>query len=124
MNSRNDDFDEEAETAIDELDRHGLALHKLVQDYMDEHDLSDDMTALMLLNISVRMRMVGYALEAEKPSGSGLKLALDRFRREMDECIRADKKDAEGFVAEAKALRAEAEKEANETPDDERGAPS
>ncbi len=124
MNSRNDDFDEETEPAIDELDRHGMALHQLIQDYMDEHDVSDDMTALMLLNISVRMRMVGYALETEQPSGSGLKLDLDRFRREIDDCIRAAKKDADSFIAEAKAVRAAAEKEAEDGPDDERGPPS
>ena len=92
MASEIDDFDEEA--AMDELDRHGIALHQLIQDYMDEHDLSDELTALILFNISVRMRMVGYALETDKPSGSGLKLDLDRFRREVDECIRGAKKEA------------------------------
>ncbi len=124
MTSRNDDFDEETGAGVDELERHGMALHQLIQDYMDEHDLSDELTSLMLLNMSVRMHMVGYALETEKPSGSGLKLALDRFRREIDDCIRAAKKEADAFIAEAKAVRAAAEKEAEEAPDDERGAPS
>ncbi len=124
MSSHNDDFDEETGAAMDELDRHGMALHQQVQDYMDEHDLSDEMTSLMLLNMSVRMRMVGYALETEKPSGSGLKLDLDRFRREIDDCIRAAKRDADGFIAEAKAVRAAAENEIEDEPDDERGPPS
>jgi hypothetical protein len=117
-----DDFDENA--AMDELDRHGMTLHQLIQDYMDEHDLSDELTSLMLLNISVRMRMVGYAIETDKPSGSGLKLDLDRFRREVDECIRAAKKEADHFIAEAKVARAAAENEIDGEPDDERGAPS
>ena len=124
MNSRNDGIDEEAEAAMDELNRHGVALHQLVQDYMDEHDLSDEIMSLMLLNMSVRMRMVGYALGTEKPSGSGLKLDLDRFRREIDDCIRAAKRDADGFIAEAKAVRAAAENEIEDEPDDERGPPS
>jgi hypothetical protein len=121
MNSQNDDFDEETEVAIDELDRHGIALHQLIQDYMDEHDLSDQITSLMLLDISVRMRMVGYALETEKPSASGLKLDLDRFRREIDDYIRAAKKSADRFIAEAKAELAAAEDEIEGEADDERG---
>jgi hypothetical protein len=124
MTSQMDDFDEETDAAMDELNRHGVALHELIQDYMDEHDLSDELTSLMLLNMSVRMRMVGYALETEKPSGSGLKLDLDRFRREVDDCIRAAKKEADHFIAEAKAAWAAAENEAEDQPDDEKGTPS
>ena len=124
MTSQRDDFDEEDEAAIEELDRHGMALHQLVQDYADEHDLSDEIASLLLLNISVRMRMVSYALETEKPSGSGLKLDLDRFRREIDECVRAAKKDADAFIAEAKVARAAAERELQDEADDDRGPPS
>ncbi len=82
------------------------------------------MTSLILLDISVRMRMVGYALETEKPSGSGLKLDLDRFMREIDDCIRTAKKNADQFIVEAKTLRAEAENEIEDELDDERGVPS
>ena len=124
MNSRNDGIDEETDGAMDELNRHGVALHQLVQDYMDEHDLSDEITSLILLNMSVRMRMVGYALETEKPSASGLKLDLDRFQRETDSCVRAAKKDADRFIADAKAARAKAENEADEEPGERGGAPS
>lgn len=124
MTSQTDDFDGDDQAAIEELDRHGMALHKLVQDYMDAHDLSDEMTSLLLLNISVRMRMVAYALETEKPSASGLKLDLDRFRREIDECVRAAKKDADAFIAEAKVARAAAERELQDEADDDRGPPS
>jgi hypothetical protein len=122
MNSRNDDFDEETDGAMDELYRHGVALHQLVQEYMDEHDLSDEMTSLILLNMSVRMRMVGYALGTEKPSASGLKLDLDRFRRDIDDCVRDAKKNADQFIAEAKEALAAVENEADDEPD-ERGAP-
>ena len=124
MTSQTDDFDEDDQAATEELDRHGMALHKLVQDYTDAHDLSDEMTSLLLLNISVRMRMVAYALETEKPSASGLKLALDRFRREIDECVRAAKKDADAFIAEAKVARTAAERELQDEADDDRGPPS
>jgi hypothetical protein len=110
MNSQNEDISDDAE-AGDELDQHGLALHQIVQDYMDEHDLSDELGALLLLNISVRMRMVGYALETENPSASGLKMDLDRFNREIGDCIRAAKKGADEFIEEAMVLREAAEEE-------------
>jgi hypothetical protein len=124
MSSHNDDFDQETEADVDELSQHGMALHQLVQDYTDEHDLSDEATSLMLAEISVRMHMVGYALETEKPSASGLKLHLDRFRREMDNLIRDAKKNADHFIAQAKTLRAVAENESEDEPDDDRGLPS
>jgi hypothetical protein len=108
MNSQNEDVGDEAD---DELDQHGLALHQLIQDYMDEHDVSDELGALLLLNISVRMRMVGYALETEQPSASGLRMDLDRFHREIGDCIRAAKKGAEEFIEEAMVLREAAEEE-------------
>jgi hypothetical protein len=124
MNSQNEDF-EEAE-ATEEMDQHGLALHELVQDYLDEHDLSDDAGAIILLGICIRMRMVGYALETEQPSASGLKMDLDRFQREIDDCLRTAKKGAEEFIEEAKALKAEAEAEmeAEDEAGDKRGVPS
>jgi hypothetical protein len=122
MSSPDDDSDDAETEAVDEFHRHGIALHELVQDYMDEHDLSDGMTSVVLLNVCVRMRMVGYALETEKPSASGLKLDLDRYRGEIDSCIRAAKKDAERFIAEAKAARAAVENEADDKPDDKGSA--
>ena len=130
MNSQNEDISDDAE-AGDELDQHGLALHQIVQDYMDEHDLSDELGALLLLNISVRMRMVGYALETEKPSASGLKMDLDRFNNEIGDCIRAAKKGANEFIEEAMVLREAAEDEIEDELDEvekerkgEKGIPS
>jgi len=125
MSSNDDDFDNaQSNAAMDELSRHTSAIHQLVQDYIDEHDLLEEMMSVVLLNLSVRLRMIGYALETEKPSASGLKLDLDRFQREIDGCVRAAKKDADRFIADAKAARAKAENEADEEPDDGGGAPS
>jgi hypothetical protein len=123
MSSQNDDFEDGTEAAIDELSQHAIALHQLIQDYMDEHDLSEETTSLMLLEISVRMHMVGYALETEKPSPSGLKLDLDRFRREIDNVVRDVKRNADHFITEAKMLRAVAEGESEGRLDGERGVP-
>ncbi len=109
MNSHDKDFDEAA--AAEEMDHHGLELHQLIQDYLDEHDLSDEAGAIILLGICLRMRMVGYALETDQPSASGLKMDLDRFHSEISDYLRTAKKGAEEFIEEAKALKAEAEAE-------------
>jgi hypothetical protein len=126
MNSRNEDIDEDAE-AIEEMDQHGLALHELIQDYLDEHDLSDSLGSLILFSITMRMRMIGYAMETEKPSASGLKMDLDRFKRDIDEGLRTAKKSAEEFIEEALVLRSEMEAEEehdDSKPDGSRGGPS
>jgi hypothetical protein len=125
MSSRDDDLDSaESDAAMDEINRHGVALHQLIRHYTDEHDLLEEVVSVILLDLSVRMRMVGYALETEKPSASGLKLDLDRFRGEVDSCIRAAKKDADRFIAEAKRARAAAENETDGEEDDKGGVPS
>jgi hypothetical protein len=121
MTSGDDDFgDVESNANADELNRHIGAIHQLIQDYIDEHDLLEEMMSLVLLDLSVKMRMVGYALETERPSASGLRMDIDRFRQEIDGCLRAAKKDADRFIAEAKVARAKAE---NEADDDDMGGP-
>jgi len=82
------------------------------------------------------MRMIGYAMETEKPSATGLKMDLDRFRCEIDECLKTAKKGAEEFIEEAAVLRSEMEAEIEEIdeagddlehggkPDGKRGVPS
>jgi hypothetical protein len=126
MSSGDDDFGEDAEqdAAMEEFDRHSGAVFQFVQDYIEEHDLLEEVMSVVLLGISLRLRMVGYALETEKPSETGLKLDLDRFRREVEESVRAAKKDADRFIAEVKSARAEAENEDDEDPDDTGGKPS
>jgi hypothetical protein len=121
MNSQDKEPDDAhaGDEAGDELEQHGLNLHQLIQDYMDKHDLSDELGAVLLLNISVRMRMVGYALDTEQPSASGLKMDLDRFHHEIGDCIRAAKKGAEEFIEEAMVLREEAEDEIDDDLDDD-----
>jgi hypothetical protein len=95
----------------DDFGRHGQAVHELVQDYLDEHEIPDSAGALLLLSDAITLRMIGYATEVEKPSASGLKLDLDRFRREMEEAVRAAKKGAEEFIETSKAELAAARRE-------------
>ena len=46
--------------------------------------------------------------DVEKPSGSGLKLDLDRFRREVDDALRHAKKGADEFIENIKPVLAAA----------------
>jgi hypothetical protein len=108
------------------MDQHGLALHQLIEDYLDEQELSDDAGVVMLLSIAIRMRMVAYALETEHPSASGLKMDLERFQRLIEDAVRTAKKGADEFIEEAKVLRAQAESEmeGEDELDDGKGVPS
>jgi hypothetical protein len=110
-----DDEDEEFADFADEFEQHTKAIYQLVADYMDDLEISEAVIAEVLLNMAVNMRMVAYAMDAEKPSVAGLKLDLDRLRGSMDQLVRESKKGAEGFIASAKAAIIEAEKDA---PDD------
>ena len=69
----------------------------------------------LLLRLSMTMRMMAYATSVAKPSAGGLKLDLDRFRRDIEDLIRATKKDADRFIAEAKLSMAAAELDEDES---------
>ena len=51
--------------------------------------------------------MIDYLATTPKPSGSGLKLDLDRFRREIDDYVRDCKRDADDFVRSSRELIAQ-----------------
>jgi hypothetical protein len=116
MGSSNDGFEkiEDRETFEEEMERHGCALDELVADYMDEHDISTGAASFLLLALAVKMRMTAYGLETEQPSVSGLKLDLDRFRREIEDLVREAKKGAEEFIQQIKKEIAELENEGGE----------
>ena len=59
--------------------------------------------------------MMGYAMSVARPSAGGLRLDLDRFRREAEDLIRVMKKDADRFIAQAQATIAAAMLEEDET---------
>jgi hypothetical protein len=94
---------EEHDADESDFERHSRAVHELVQDYLDEHDISDSAGSVLLLNAALTLRMIGYATEVEKPSAGGLKLDLDRFGREMDDAVRNAKKGADEFIERSKA---------------------
>jgi hypothetical protein len=94
---------EEHDADESDFERHSRGVHELVQDYLDEHDISDSAGSVLLLNAALTLRMIGYATEVEKPSAGGLKLDLDRFGREMDDAVRNAKEGADEFIERSKA---------------------
>ena len=109
-----DDEDEGFAEFADEFEQHTKAIYQLVADYMDDREIPEAVIAEVLLHMAVNMRMVAYAMDAEKPSVAGLKLDLDRLRGEMDQVVRDSKKGAEAVIASARSAIADAEKEARD----------
>jgi hypothetical protein len=114
MPDDNDLFDDDGQETLDEFDRLTDLLSQHVVKFADEEDIPDEMLAPLLLRIAVTSRMVGYVASTAKPSAGGLKLDLDRFRRDVDDIVRETKKDAEGFIARAKEEIAAAELDEDE----------
>jgi hypothetical protein len=102
--------DDPGEPGADELAEMGEALHHHIQDFAEQHELTEGVISLLLLEVAVKWRMTDYALSVEKPSSSGLKLELDRMRRELEELLRSARRNSDEFIAHAKDVIAQAEK--------------
>jgi hypothetical protein len=116
MSDENGDrFGHDADEALDDFDRLTEILFQRVVEFAEEEEIGDDLLSPLLLRLSLTTRMVAYAANAAKPSGSGLKLDLDRFRRDVEGLVRAAKKDADHFMAQARESLAAAEAEDDES---------
>jgi hypothetical protein len=76
-----------------------LLLH--VTEFAEKQQLPDAILATMLMQIAVSTRMMAYVVAVDKPTSLGLKLDLDRFRRDIEESLREMKKRAEAFIIQA-----------------------
>jgi hypothetical protein len=112
---KDDVFDEDGQTTIDDYDRLSEILMARVGEFAEDEDVADGLLSPLLFRLALTTRMVDYAATAAKPSGSGLKLDLDRFRRLIEDIIREAKKDADTFIAQAKESIAAAELEEDES---------
>jgi hypothetical protein len=112
---KDDLFGEGEDAAIDDFNRLTNLLFQNIEEFAEEEDVADELLALLLLRLALTMRMTTYAATAAKPSGGGLKLDLDRFRRDIEDLIRVTKKDADRFIAEAKEAMAAAEPDEDES---------
>jgi hypothetical protein len=112
MRNKNDElFDEQEDAEADELDRLTDLLFLRISDFADEEEVGDDVLGLLLLRLALTTRMMSYVVSVDKPSSFGLKLDLDRFRRDVDELVREMKHEAEAFIEQAKDAIVAARKE-------------
>jgi hypothetical protein len=96
---------------FEEFDRIRDMLHARISEFAEEHDLPVGALSPLLLDLAVTSRMTDYVLSVEKPSGSGLKLDLDRMRREVDHFVRDCKRHADEFVDHSKDVLQETQAE-------------
>jgi hypothetical protein len=115
---QDDFFDEDADEALGDFERLTEILFQRVVEFTEEEEVANELLSLLLLRLSLTVRMMAYATSVAKPSGAGLKLDLDRFRREVEEILRAAKKDADRYIATVREEFAAAGLEENddETP--------
>jgi hypothetical protein len=106
---KDDLFGEDADEALHDFDRLTEILLQRVMEFAEEEEIDEELLSPLLLRLSLTTRMVAYAGSAAKPSGTGLKLDLDRFRRNIEDLIRAAKKDADQFIVHAKESMAAGE---------------
>ena len=96
-------FNDEIQTSNqEEYDRLRALLNRAIGRIAEREDISAGGLALLLVDLGVTNRMLAYVLSIEKPSASGLKIDLDRFRRDVDNLMRSYKKTAEDYIVEAK----------------------
>jgi hypothetical protein len=115
MSDEDDDlFGEDTDQAVEEFDRLTDILYARVTAFAEDEDVADEMLPLLLLRLSLTIRMMNYAESTAKPSAGGLKLDLDRFRRDADDLIREAKKGADQYIAVAREAIAAAAAEDDE----------
>ena len=112
---KDDLFGEDADEALADFDRLTEMLFQRVVEFAEEEEVADELLSPLLLRLALTSRMVAYTATAAKPSGGGLKLDLDRFRRDIEDLIRATKKDADRFIAQARESMAAAELDEDES---------
>jgi len=111
---QDDLFGEDGDEALHDFDRLTEILFQRVAEFAEEEEVADELLSPLLLRLSLTTRMVAYTATAAKPSTAGLKLDLDRFRRDIEDLIRAAKKDADLFIAQARESMAAAELDEDE----------
>lgn len=113
MSSGDSDLNDDESKMRSEFERLTDLLFQHISEFAEDKEVPDEWLPLLLLRLSMTTRMMAYATSVAKPSAGGLKLDLDRFRRDAEDLIRETKKDAERFIAQAKEAIA-----ANELEDD------
>ncbi len=112
---KDDLFGEDGDEAIDDFDRLTDLLFQRVVDFAEDEEVADGLLSPLLLRLAVTTRMTDYVATTAKPSAGGLKLDLDRFRRDIEDIVRETKKDADRFIAHARESMAAVELDEDES---------
>jgi hypothetical protein len=107
--------DDGGDEALHDFDRLTDLLFQRVSEFAEEEEVADELLSPLLLRLALTMRMMDYAATTAKPSAGGLKLDLDRFRRDIEDLIRETKKDADRFIAQARESMAALERGEDES---------
>jgi hypothetical protein len=111
---RDDTPDNGHEESAEEFDRLCDQLLVHISEFVKEEQIDDAVLSLLMTRLAVTTRMLAYVVSVDKPSGFGLKLDLDRFRRDVDAVVREGKKEADAFIAQAKEALAQAAEDDDE----------
>jgi hypothetical protein len=103
--------DEQDDVDDADFDRMRDLLHERISDFAEEHDLPVGALSPLLLDLAVTARMMDYVLSTAKPSAAGLKLDLDRMRRDVDDLVRDCKRGADEYIDHAKEIVEEMQEE-------------
>ena len=95
--------DPELDAAGEFYARWRAALLDRVAEFAEAEQLAAEQVSDLLLDIGLGFATVDYLEIAEKPSVSGLRLHLDRLRRDFDEMVRFEKKHADERMAHFRA---------------------
>jgi hypothetical protein len=96
--------EEAAEAANTEYERLRDMLDNQVSGFAEQHEVSFETLSLLLIDCGVTNAMTRYLLSVDKPSGSGLKLELDRLRRKIENFISLHKGDVDDFIRDSADL--------------------
>ena len=103
VNGTGDNDNGEFESFDEEQEAHAEAIREMVLDYLDENSVDEGTAVFGLIEIALSIAMSGYVMSTEKPSASGMRLALDRLGKDIADLIREAKKSAASFIEETKA---------------------
>lgn len=90
----------------DEQEAHGEALRGIVLGYLDDHDVDEGVAVYGLVELALSIAMSGYVLNADRPTGAGLRQTLDRLGKDIRDLVAEAEASADEFVAETVAALA------------------
>ena len=93
-------------------------LVEVLEDFAEDYELGAEQIVDLLLDVALSFRTLGYFEGVERPLASGMKMDLDRLRREFDDLVRLVKKEAEERIARYQAAELDDARGEGEQPEE------